>query len=115
MGSGASSLSNNADSWALAKAKGNLASQGNALLSALLEGAAAGLPAQPLFKQALAHKGVAWQIDTWASKFTLAVDYHQVVYLSVRFAKIRVYERHMEHLETPKCGHLTSFDVAWIN
>ena len=55
MGSGASSLSNNADSGALAKAKGNLASQGNALLSALLEGAAAGLPAQPLFKQALAH------------------------------------------------------------
>ena len=59
-------------------------------------------------------KGVAWQIDTWASKLTLAVDDHQVVYLSVRFAKIRVYERHMEHLETPKCGHLTSFDVAWI-
>ena len=62
----------------------------------------------------LGWKGVAWQIDTWASKLTLAVDDHQVVYLSVRFAKIRVYERHMEHLETPKCGHLTSFDVAWI-
>ena len=53
---------------------------------------------------------MAWQIDTWASKLTLAVDDHQVVNLSVHFAKIRVYERHM----TPKCGHLTSFDVAWI-
>ena len=53
-------------------------------------------------------KGVAWQIDTWASKLTLAVDDHQVVNLSVRFEKIRVYERHMEHLETPK---MWSFDV----
>ena len=52
----------------------------------------------------LGWKGVAWQIDTWASKLTLAVDDHQVVNLSVRFAKIRVYERHMD-------TQMWSFDV----